>query len=168
MGRPKSKLTAIIDNEIASMLEASGAADPTDIYNLLQDHHSEVVQAELEEDARRGLMRRIESRLKHYTEIADESDEDMPLLPGMPEDLQRRMGRVITVEHVNGRCSYHELLHPNTTLGHVRSHVAILRRQRSALDSKIEAFIDALDRCGGAEDDTPFVTALQSAGTTAV
>jgi hypothetical protein len=119
-----------------------------------------VVQAELEEDARRGLMRRIEQRLKHYKDDS-ESDDTQELLPGIPPDLQRRMGRVITVDQDNGSCSYHDLMHSNTTIGHVRKHVEMLRKQRGALDKKIEAFVEALQRCGFALDGTPFLDALQ-------
>lgn len=164
-GRPKSRLNEIIDREITTMFELNGAALAPDIYAVLIDHHSEAVQAELEEDARRGLMRRIEHRLKQFSDAAEEDDRQLGL-PGIPPDLQRRMGRVITMEYDAGdgqrRCSYHDLTHPNTTVRHVAAHLKLLREQYGNLALKIEAFVEALNRCGQVDPDTPFVTALQT------
>lgn len=162
MPRPRTRLNEIIDGLIGDLLAESGAAKATDIYSALVKDHDEVVKAELNQHAKAGLMRQIESRLKHYEEIVEAEDRQMQL-PGIPDDLQRRMGRVITAPDESGEISYYDLHHVNTTIGHVRRHVLILEVQASALDKKIAAFVEVLRRCGPALDDTPFIQALKNA-----
>lgn len=166
MPRPRTRLNEIIDDLVGTMLARSGAAKASDIYNILIDDHSAAVKAELAQHARAGLMRQIEARLKHYQDVAETDDRQMQL-PGIPDDLQRRMGRVITVPDEDGNVSYHDLHHRNTSVGHVRRHIALLQRQAAALDKKIAAFVEALRRCGFALDDTPFLEALATANANA-
>jgi hypothetical protein len=156
------RLNGVIDNVILTMLEADGTAATFDIYHVLRNEHRELVEAELEEDARRGLMRRIDKRFKHISDLAV-SEDKQPLLPGLPHDLQRRMGRLITVDEENGRSSHRYLMHPSTKVGHVRPFLDMLKKQRSALEMKTEAFTDALQRCGTAKEHVSFVKALESA-----
>lgn len=148
-----------MDFVIDDLMAKTGSAVPVTIYNALCYDHSDLVAAAVAGYARAGLMREIERRLKRYMREAESADHQ-PLLPGIPEDLQRRMGQVITVEIEDGTVVYHHLYHANTTIGHVRRHLAILRRQRGDIDKKIEAFIEAIQRCGPAMDDTPFSDAL--------
>jgi hypothetical protein len=159
--RRRSRLSEVIDFTINDLLTTAGVAKPSSIYNAICYDHPDLILAEKERHAKNGLMRDIESRLKRYLDAADEDTNEQPLLPGIPQDLQRRMGQVITVEMDDG-VSYFNLYHPKTTIGHVRRHVALLRKQFGALEKKIEAFVEALTRCGPVTDDVPFTDALKA------
>ena len=164
MTQPKSKLKEIIGREIRKSFYASGTADTAETYRVLCEDHDEAIQAELAEDAKRGLMRRIEQCLKAYLKPPAEDEDDGQLeLPGLPPKLKEQIDEVIAVPRPNGTCSYLYVRHPKTTVRKVVEHIEFLRGHRGAIDLKMGAWRELVQRCGRVDLDTSLVQALRDA-----
>jgi hypothetical protein len=164
MSRAKSQLNEIIDREIAAMLETNGRASARNIYRFLVSSHDDVINAEVSRFVEAGVMRHIEHRLRS-AEVETTHTASQLRLPGIPEPLAQRMGRVMTVEGDDGETEYIDVLDRRTTVGEVRRFVKSLEKQAAAIKVRVDAFVDVLNRCGLVTDDTPLHEALRAAQT---
>lgn len=162
MGKVKSRLNEIIDREIAALLETNGRATANDIYRMLTTSHDDVIRAEMARFVKTGVMRHIEQRLRASHVITSYTASQLKL-PGIPDAMVDRLGRIMTVERPDGETEYIDVLDKRTTVGEVRRFVKSLEKQAIALGVRIAAFVEVLNRCGLVTDDTPLHDALKAA-----